>query len=620
MKSKEGIKIAILPGDGIGSEVTYAALPIFEALHIPVELRFGDIGWSFWQKEGTPIPDRTWQLIYQSDVTLLGAITSKPQREAKKELAKIFQKSNLEYLSPIIQLRQKLDLFANIRPCFSIKNDSKRFSFCVIRENTEGLYSGFDYYPLPAQLSKLLDKNKRWQGIPKNEISCSLRLQSKLGLMRLFEFAFQYADKQNMERVTLADKPNVLRQSSAFARELFESVSCHYPHIKSDILNVDAVALWLIRRPEEFGVIVAENMFGDILSDVGAGVMGGLGFAPSANMGEKWSYFEPVHGSGPRVKMKYANPSAMFLTISMLLKQFGYPQQAEKINQSVVDIVNEGRFVTYDIGGMATTEDMAKAIIERCTQLIEEQSVFSLKENIENKGLNNHDKHEMRQLQQLTAFSSAEISDALDACGVEGALPDIKPLTLGTKLIGPAYTVKYLPYEEKPSTFKGAANYIDAVPAKSVIVIDNNGREDCTVWGGILTQVALKKDIYGTVINGAARDVEFIRELKYPVFCKNSYMRSGKNRVYKSGEQCSLLINGVTINPGDIIFADENGVLVIPIVLIDEVINKAQNIRQTEENIVAAVKSGSSLEQARQDYGYEQPWLNKNKGKSSSAS
>nr|WP_284498383.1 RraA family protein [Legionella maioricensis] len=215
----------------------------------------------------------------------------------------------------------------------------------------------------------------------------------------------------------------------------------------------------------------------------------------------------------------------------------------------------------------------------------------------------------IEQLQKLRSFSSAEISDALDSCGVEGALLDIKPLLQGMKLIGPAYTVQYKPNEEKTSTFKNAANYIDSIPAKSVIVIDNNGRSDCTVWGDILTQVALQKDIAGTVVYGAVRDVDAIRTTKYPVFSTAVYMRSGKNRTHKTNEQCPLIINKVTIYPGDIIFADDNGVLVIPQHLVLEIINKADAIKLTENNIKAAIKSGSTLEQARTDYRYDQPWL-----------
>lgn len=369
MSSDSPLKIAVLPGDGIGIEVTHAAIPVFNALDIPVQLQFGDIGWSFWKSEGNPIPDRTWDLIAASDTVLLGAVTSKPKKEAILELAEELKTKPFDFISPIIQLRQKLDLFANIRPCFSLQEKDNPFNFCIIRENTEGLYSGFDYHPIPQPLHHLIAEKKHWHNIPAEELSCALRLQSQSGLQRLFEFAFHYANTRAIHRVTLADKPNVLRHSGAFAREIFERVAQRYPHIHSDILNADAVALWLIRRPEEFGVIVAENMFGDILSDVGAGIMGGLGFAPSENIGIKGSYFEPVHGSGPRLKPESANPCAMFLTISMLLERFGYQKQALLVTQAVRSIINEKNTGTYDLHGTATTTEMAQAIIERCMQL-----------------------------------------------------------------------------------------------------------------------------------------------------------------------------------------------------------------------------------------------------------
>lgn len=593
MKTTKKLNIAVLPGDGIGVEVTQAALPIFAALDIPVNLSYGDIGWSCWTNEGTAIPERTWQLINAADTVLLGAITSKPQREAQNELIHQLQPQQLKYISPIILLRQHLDLYANVRPCFSLKTEAKPFNFCIIRENTEGLYAGFDYHPVPDPILTLLAQNPRWQTIPTQEMSCALRLQSTTGLSRLFQYAFQYAAQHQMTRVTFADKPNVLRLSGEFAREVFEATASQYPHIHADILNVDSVGLWLVRRPEEFGVIVAENMFGDILSDVGAGVMGGLGFAPSANIGTEKCYFEPVHGSGPRIGPKKANPSAMFLTISMLLNHFGYKTQALQIKQAIKDIVNNGRFVTYDVGGSSTTTDMANAIIEQC-----------LHPKIKNQGNTME-----TQLQKLHAFNTTEISDALDACGVEGALLNIKPLAPGMKLIGPAYTVGYASNEKKSKIFKNAANYIDAVPKGSVIVIDNHGRIDCTAWGAILTQMAIHMDITGTIVHGAVRDVEFIRSSKYPLFCSGVYMRSGKNRIQKISEQSPLLINGITINPGDIIFADDNGVLVIPQHLLVEILNKAKNIQLTEQNIATAIKEGSTLEQARIDYRYDQPWL-----------
>jgi regulator of RNase E activity RraA len=212
--------------------------------------------------------------------------------------------------------------------------------------------------------------------------------------------------------------------------------------------------------------------------------------------------------------------------------------------------------------------------------------------------------------QQLSEFDTAELSDALDACGIEGTLLGIKPIISGLKLVGSAFTVKYLPYNEKfSSEYKNAGNYIDDVPSNSVVVIDNAGKLDCTTWGDILTQFSLIRKISGTIVYGAIRDVQFAREAKYPLFASSIYMRSGKNRVYKFAQQCELLIEGVKIRPEDIIVGDDNGVIVIPKENLENVIEKAKNIKITEENIVNAIKSGSKLEEARKRYRYDQPWL-----------
>lgn len=216
----------------------------------------------------------------------------------------------------------------------------------------------------------------------------------------------------------------------------------------------------------------------------------------------------------------------------------------------------------------------------------------------------------MYQLEDLKRFHSSEISDALDACGVEGALLNIKPIVSGVKLIGPAYTVQYRSYDKKPIEFEMAGNYIDHVPQHHVIVLDNQGREDCTCWGNILTHFSLMKNISGTVVNGSVRDIDFIRQVNYPVFSRNVYMRSAKNRAYQAAEQVTLKIEGISINPGDIIFGDDLGVLVIPKHLINEVIEKSENIKTTEKKIVHAITHEKmALHHARQKYRYDQPWL-----------
>lgn len=212
--------------------------------------------------------------------------------------------------------------------------------------------------------------------------------------------------------------------------------------------------------------------------------------------------------------------------------------------------------------------------------------------------------------ERLEKLDSAEISDALDSLGIEGALLNIKPIKSGIKCIGKAFTVKYVHYEEKPEKFQGAGDYIDEVEEGSVIVIDNNGRENCTVWGDILTRYALSRQIAGTIIHGAVRDVSQICSLGYPLFSKAVFMRSGKNRVQKIANQIEIIVSGISISPNDIIFGDDNGVLVIPKAHLEEVIMYAENIKQTEERIIKAILSGESLQNARKKYRYDQPWLN----------
>ncbi|MBN9230217.1 MAG: isocitrate/isopropylmalate dehydrogenase family protein [Legionella sp.] len=595
MKSRNHLKIALLPGDGIGPEVLNAAVPIFDILNLPITLQYGAIGWQCWKREGNPIPPATWKLIQETDAALLGAITSKPLREAIKELSPSLQKEPPAYVSPLIQLRQQLNLYANVRPCFALSGAP--FDFCIVRENSEGLYAGFDFHPLPAAWRKVIQHDPRWANLDAQELSGTLRLQTAPNLRRIYEFAFKYAEQKNIQRVTLADKPNVLRVSSHFAREIFEKTAASYPHIQADIVNVDALALWLIRRPQQFGVIVAENMFGDILSDVGAGVMGGLGFAPSANIGAHYCYFEPVHGSAPLLAPNRANPSAMFLSISLLLEHFNFTHQAATIRDAVTHVVQRKENVTYDLGGKASTEEMAHQIIDTYTRLTRTSTAPH------KYGLTAMQKSE------LALLCTSELSDALDACGIEGALLDVKPVQHGIKMFGPAFTVEFIHDECIGKEFRNAANYIDEVPKDSILVIDNKGNIECTAWGAILTRAALQHGLAGTLLNGATRDSAFIREANYPVFSKAIYMRSGKNRIRLGAIQQPVCINTITINPGDIIFGDDDGVLVLPARLLDELIAKAKNIKRTENSIAQALDQGVSLKKARADYRYDQPWI-----------
>jgi isocitrate/isopropylmalate dehydrogenase len=356
-------KILVLPGDGIGREVCDAAIPVFDQLGLPLTLEFGEIGWECWRRGGDPVPEATWRQIRASDAVLLGAITSKGKTQAEAELAPELQGQGLAYVSPVIQLRKQLDAYVNVRPAERTVGGGRPFRLCVLRENTEGLYVGLDRRGVPAELRAMLNNPNLEKSGP-DQATFSVRLQTRFGLTRLFDYAFAYARANGHDRVTLADKANVLRESGQFAADLFHAAAAGYPEIAADIQNVDAVALRMVTRPETYGVIVAENMFGDILSDLAGGVMGGLGVAPSANVGGSIPYYEPVHGSAPALAGKgVANPSAMFLTIALMLEDLGFAAAARSIRTAVRATIARGRIVTYDLGGDASTGAMADAIL-----------------------------------------------------------------------------------------------------------------------------------------------------------------------------------------------------------------------------------------------------------------
>lgn len=422
-------KLLVLPGDGIGKEVCDAVLPLFAQLALPIDIEFGEIGWACWQRDGNPIPDVTWEKIRRNDAVLLGAITSKGKNQAQAELAPALQGRGLHYTSPIIQLRQRLDLFANVRPVQHIIGHNKPFRCCVIRENTEGLYAGIDQRGIPPSLQPLIHHpNLEKSGA--DNATFSIRLQTQFGLQRLFRYAFDYASQHQYTRVTFADKANVLRESGQFAADLFYATAADYPDIHADIQNVDAVALWLVRRPESFGVIVAENMFADILSDLAAGVMGGLGLAPSANIGMQYSYFEPVHGSAPYMAGQgRANPAALFFTVALLLNHLGYRQAATQLEQAVRAVILRRQIVTPDLGGNASTQAMAQAVLtEMATPAPSRQRVSILcigDELLRGEYINSNAREFSQRLQQagyqvechlVCGDQSAAISHAIDLC------------------------------------------------------------------------------------------------------------------------------------------------------------------------------------------------------------
>jgi isocitrate/isopropylmalate dehydrogenase len=364
-------RIAWLPGDGIGKDVMDAARIVLDASKFPGEYIHGDIGWEFWCKEANALPDRTLDLLRSTDACLFGAITSKPKDEAAKELAPELQNKGHTYFSPIVRLRQDLGLHTNLRPCKAYPGNPLNYregiDLIVFRENTEGLYSGVEFCPVPKPVRQALSdhhpKMKRFADVPDDELAISTRIMTKRGCERIVRAAFEFAKSHNYKTVTLVEKPNVLRETGGLMTRSARGVAKGYPGIELWEANIDAMCMWLIKNPENYGVLVSENMFGDIISDLCAQLVGGLGFASSGNIGDSYGVFEPTHGSAPKYAGQYkVNPIAMLLTVQMMVEWLGEKKIAGAIEGAIAEVIKEGKVRTYDMGGKSGTLDIAKAV------------------------------------------------------------------------------------------------------------------------------------------------------------------------------------------------------------------------------------------------------------------
>ena len=366
-------RIAVLPGDGVGKDVTEAAMIVLDKLNLDAEYRYGDIGWEFWCKEGNPLPDRTIKLLKETDVCLFGAITSKPKEEAEKELAPELRGKGLVYSSPIVALRQMFNLHTNLRPCKAYPGNPLNYrddiDLVVFRENTEGLYSGIEYHPLPQEVKDVLlkthPKMQRFADVPNEDIAISVRLFTRKACQNIVRQAFNYAREHGYKSVTVVEKPNVLRETGGLMVREARKVAQEYPDIELWETNIDAMAMWLVKNPQNYDVLVASNMFGDIISDLAAQLVGGLGFACSGNIGDDYAVFEPTHGSAPKYAGQYkVNPMAMLLTVKLMLDYLGEKELAERLENAIARVIREGKVRTYDMGGNNTTLEMAQAVAD----------------------------------------------------------------------------------------------------------------------------------------------------------------------------------------------------------------------------------------------------------------
>ncbi len=389
--------IVTLPGDGIGRVVLEETLRVLEAAGFDANYVEGDIGWEFWRTEGNPLPQRTIDLIEKHKVALFGAITSKPKEEASQELDPSLKDNSLVYSSPIVGLRQHFKLDICIRPCRTYPGNPLNFirrgaggeieepevDVVIFRQNTEGLYGGVEWSDPPGKVYDAFLTHSKFKknfgDVPKEEISISTRIFSRKATERILIASFDYARKYGYKSVTLCEKPNVIRETSGMMYRLAKEIQQKdYPEIQLWNTNIDAQMMWLTKNPENYGVIVAGNMFGDIVSDGFAGLIGGLGFACSAQFNDEGvAVFEPTHGSAP----KYAgyaesivNPVAMIESACMMLDFIGEDKMSARIRNAVAKTISRGEVQTYDMKklkgsedvltkGAASTGQMADAII-----------------------------------------------------------------------------------------------------------------------------------------------------------------------------------------------------------------------------------------------------------------
>ncbi len=386
--------IVNMPGDGIGRTVLPEAIRVLEAAGFEADYVHADIGWEFWCQEGNPLPERTLELLSQHQISLFGAITSKPKTEAARELATELQGKGHVYYSPIVGLRQHFNLDICMRPCKTFKGNPLNFirkgkndtieepevDVVIFRQNTEGLYGGVEWTNPPDNVYNALQshpKFKKFMDVPRSELAVSTRIFTRHATERILRAAFEHAKKFNYKSVTLCEKPNVIRETSGMMLSMAQEMVKEYPGIELWNTNIDAQMMWLTKNPETYGVLVSGNMFGDIVSDGFAGLVGGLGFACSANVGEKVAIFEPTHGSAP----KYAgyatpivNPIAMILSACMMLDHIGESEKATAIRNAISRVVEEGKVKAYDMmkisgspdvikQGAATTREMTDTII-----------------------------------------------------------------------------------------------------------------------------------------------------------------------------------------------------------------------------------------------------------------
>ncbi len=388
--------IVTMPGDGIGNQVLPEAIRVLSAVGFEADYIHADIGWECWINEGNALPERTVELLAKHKLGLFGAITSKPKKEADAELKPALRGKGYTYYSPIVTMRQRFGLDVCLRPCIGFPGNPLNFvrkkpgegyeepqvNVVVFRQNTEGLYAGVEWTNPPEQVRVAFathPKFKAFQNVKGEDLAVSLRIITRPAAERICRAAFDYAKKFGYKNVTICEKPNVLRETSGLMEEVAKHVARDYPGIPLWSTNIDAQTMWLTKNPEDYGCIIASNLFGDVISDAFAGLVGGLGFAASGNIGKEVSVFEPTHGSAPKyaeLNPPIVNPIAMILSAAMMLDHIGESEKASRVRAAIAEVVREGKVRTYDMmrisggpkaiaQGAASTTQMTDAILAK---------------------------------------------------------------------------------------------------------------------------------------------------------------------------------------------------------------------------------------------------------------
>jgi len=364
-------KIAWLPGDGIGVEVLEAARIVLNRLALDAEYIHGDIGWEFWAKEGDAFPQRTIELLRKCRAAMFGAITSKPVKAAEAELVPALRGKGLVYRSPIVRMRQLFDLYICLRPCKGYAgnalNYKENIDLVVFRENTEDLYSGVEFSPVPKELAEVLRQLSKpfgaFETLDLDQYAVSCKINTRKGSERIVRAAFEFARKFRRRKVTIVHKANVVRATDGLFLEAAREVAKEYREIQMDEANIDAMTMWLLKNPHNYDVLVAPNLYGDIISDLCAQMVGGLGFGCSGNIGDRLAVFEPTHGSAPKYAGQHkVNPIATILAVKMMLDWLGEAEMGRRLEQAVAGVIYDGKVRTYDMGGNSTTLEMAAEI------------------------------------------------------------------------------------------------------------------------------------------------------------------------------------------------------------------------------------------------------------------